>query len=269
MAAGIGSRFGGAKQLAQVGTDGEAFLDFSIIDAVAAGAARVVLVVRSDIEDDIRRHVEQRHSHLDVAYVRQDEHGPPRAKPWGTGHAALSAGLAVEGPFMICNADDYYGESTYLAVAERMQSMGPDEAFLPGFQLGLTLPEEGTVSRGICTVDDQRLVSVIEHHGIGRRDGAISATDPVAELADDTMASMNLWTFPSAMFDWLDEGFEIFLEDHQDDEKAEFLLPSVVTEKMLDGSLTVGVVPTEEAWIGVTNPDDLAVAQRTIATLRT
>ena len=269
MAAGIGSRFGGTKQLAQVGPDGEAFLDFSILDAVAAGAMQVVLIVRSDIEDDIRRHVEQRHAHLDVAYVRQDEHGPPRAKPWGTAHAALAAAPAVHGPFMVCNADDYYGESTYLAVAERMPSMGPDQALLPGFQLSLTLPAQGTVSRGICSVDNERLLSVIEHHGIARRDGTISATDPVAELADDTMVSMNLWAFPPAMFDWLDEGFERFIADHGVDDQAEFLLPSAVTEKMFDGSLSVGVVPTEEAWIGVTNPGDLAVAQRTIAQLRT
>ena len=122
MAAGIGSRYGGVKQLAQVGRDGEAFLDFSIADAVSAGVSKVVLVVRSDIEDDVRRHVEARHDVLGlgaarVAYVRQDEHGPPRAKPWGTAHAAMCAAQEVSGPFMICNADDYYGESAFTLLA--------------------------------------------------------------------------------------------------------------------------------------------------------
>ena len=125
MAAGLGSRFGGTKQLAAVGPDGEAFLDYAIADAAAAGVGRFVLVVRSDIEDDVRRHVETRHDHRDVSYVRQDENGPHRAKPWGTAHAVLTAASAVEGSFIVCNADDYYGAGSYRAWASARPARTP------------------------------------------------------------------------------------------------------------------------------------------------
>lgn len=269
MAAGLGSRFGGTKQLVSVGPDGETFLDFAIRDAAEAGVSRVVLIVRTEIEDDVRRHVSAQHPGLAVEYVLQDEHGPPRPKPWGTGHAVLTASRAVSGAFLVCNADDYYGRSTYREIVSRMMSMDGDEAFLAGFRLDLTLPGRGAVSRGICTVESGRLMSVVEHHGIARRGGSITATDPPATLADDAVTSMNLWAFPPAIFPRLGSDFDAFLTDHGDDERAEFLLPTVVTAMMEAGELKVGVVPTDESWIGVTNPDDLGVARRRIAGLRT
>ena len=191
MAAGLGSRFGGTKQLVAVGPEGEAFLDYAITDAAEAGARRTVLVVRSEIEADIRRHVEIRHAHRDIVYVRQDEHGPHRRKPWGTAHAVLSAGAAVEGPFIVCNADDYYGATSYASLAATAGEMSDHEAALAGFMLGQTLPPSVTVSRGICSVSDGRLVSVVEHHGIGWTDrGTIVASDPPAELDEESIASM-------------------------------------------------------------------------------
>lgn len=269
MAAGLGSRFGGTKQLAEVGPDGEAFLDFSIIDAVAAGVTKIVLIVRSDIEDDVRRHVARRHGHLDVAFVRQDEHGPARAKPWGTGHAVLTAAPEVPGPFIVCNADDYYGRSTYGAVAPLAAALPDDRALLAGFRMAHTLPARGEVSRGVCEVDDDRLTSLVETHGIGRRsDGSITATDPAGVLAEDTVSSMNFWGFPPRLFADLERGFDAFLAAHGHEEKAEFLLPTVVHDLMAAGELTVGVVPTAESWVGVTNPDDLAIARARIAELR-
>jgi dTDP-glucose pyrophosphorylase len=269
MAAGLGSRFGGTKQLAEVGPDGEAFLDFSIIDAVAAGIGRVVLIVRTDIEDDVRRHVERRHSHIDISYVRQDEHGPSRDKPWGTGHAVLTAAPHVPGPFIVCNADDYYGRSTYAAVASRAVALPPNRALLAGFRMDRTLPATGEVSRGVCAVDGDQLTSLVETHGIGRRDdGTITATDPPETLAEDTVSSMNFWAFPHRVFDELESGFAAFLDAHGNEEKTEYLLPTVVHELMERGEMTVGVVPTEEAWVGVTNPDDLEIARAQIAALR-
>ena len=269
MAAGLGSRFGGTKQLAEVGPDGEAFLDFSILDATAAGAEKVVLIVRSDIEADVRSHVDPRHPDLDIAYVQQDTHGPSRAKPWGTAHAVLTAAPEVDGPFIVCNADDYYGRSTYAAVAAAATGITADRALLAGFRMALTLPEMGEVSRGVCAVDGDRLTSLVETHGIGRRDdGSITSTDPVSTLQDDTVSSMNFWAFHQDLFRELETGFEQFLQDHGTEEKTEYLLPSVVHELMERGDLEVGVVPTGEPWVGVTNPDDLAVAQRRIAELR-
>jgi hypothetical protein len=269
MAAGIGSRFGGTKQLARVGPNGEAFLDFAIADAAAAGVTRTVLVVRSDIEDDVRRHVEIRHRHRQVTFVRQDEHGPRRAKPWGTGHAVLSAASAVDGPFLVCNADDYYGAESFLAVASILPGMPDDEAGLAGFRLDQTLPISGSVSRGICSVHEGRLVSVVEHHGIARDGtGAIVAADPATVLAGDAIASMNLWAFPHRLFERLDREFALFVGRADSDEAAEFLLPTVVSEMMADGELTVRVIPTSAAWVGITHQADVSIARERIASMR-
>jgi|TARA_B100000676_G_scaffold254686_1_gene261128 hypothetical protein len=269
MAAGLGSRFGGTKQLAVIGADGEAFLDFAIKDAMAAGMNKVVLIVRSDIEADVRRHVVGQHPDLDVAYVLQDTHGPKREKPWGTGHAVLTAAPEVPGAFCVLNADDYYGASTYLALAEAAADLPDDRALLAGFRLDQTLPEVGEVSRGICEVVDGELVSLVETHGIGRReDGSITSTDPEGRLADDAVASMNCWVFPNNLFDHLGSGFETFLTEHGHEPKTEYLLPTVVNDLKAAGVYTVGVVPTSEPWVGVTNPDDLEIARRRINDLR-
>lgn len=269
MAAGIGSRFGGTKQLAGVGPDGEAFLDFAIADAAAAGVTHTVLVVRSDIEGDVRRHVEIRHRHREITFVCQDEHGPRRRKPWGTGHAVLTAASAVEGSFIVCNADDYYGAESFLAVASIVPEMPDDEAALAGFRLDLTLPISGSVSRGICSIRDGRLVSVVEHHGIARDGtGTIVAADPAADLDADAIASMNLWAFPHRLFERLDQEFGLFLDHHGGDESAEFLLPTVVSEMMADGELSVRVIPTTSAWVGITHPADLDIARERIASMR-
>ena len=269
MAAGLGSRFGGTKQLAVIGADGEAFLDFAINDALAAGMDRVVLVVRSDIEDDVRRHVEAQHPDLNVAYVLQDRHGPSRTKPWGTAHAVLTAAPEVPGPFCVLNADDYYGASTYVALADAAAELGDDRVLLAGFRLDQPLPEIGEVSRGICQVEGNALVSLVETHGIGRRDdGSITSTDPEGVLADDAVASMNCWVFPNNLFAHLEAGFETFLAEHGDEEKTEFLLPTVVNELKAAGVYRVEVVPTAEPWVGVTNPDDLEIARRRIHDVR-
>ena len=186
MAAGIGSRYGGTKQLASVGPRGEAFLDFAMADAAAVGAAEAVLVVRSDIEDDVRRHVEARRADQppEIAYVCQDRCGPPRPKPWGTAHAVLAAAQAVTGPFVVCNADDYYGPAGFSALAAKIGDLTPGRAALCGFRLDRTLPAEGAVSRGICTVSEGRLLNLVEHHGVARAPAA-----PAPEItAADTLA---------------------------------------------------------------------------------
>jgi NDP-sugar pyrophosphorylase family protein len=255
MAAGLGSRFGGTKQLARVGPNGEAFLDFAIADAAAAGADRVVLIVRSDIEADVQRHFEYRGQlpgDLDVAYVRQDEHGPARPKPWGTAHAILSSAEAVAGPFVVCNADDYYGPTAYAAIAHAIHGMADNEAWLCGYHLDHTLPAEGTVTRGVCQVDGDRLTAIVEQEGISRADHT---------FPEDTLVSMNLWAFSSAFFDALRHGFARFLDQHRDNATAEYLLPHAVAAEMEGNRLTVGVVTTEETWIGVTNPNDLEIAR--------
>ena len=274
MAAGVGSRYGGAKQLAPVGPGGEAFLDFAIADAVEVGAVKVVVVVRSSIEHDVRRHVETQHGDLcsggvDVAYVCQDEYGPPRVKPWGTAHAALAAASEVSGPFMICNADDYYGPSAFAALAGALPGMGAAEALLCGYRLGLTLPERGAVSRGVCTVSGGRMLGIVEHHGVVRKpDGVIVSSEPSAVLDADAVVSMNLWVFPPAMLGWVSDGFDGFLAEHGDDPDAEYILPAVVASKMADSSLVARVVATDDHWTGITHPQDLSSARTVIARRR-
>lgn len=304
MAAGIGSRFGGTKQLASVGPDGEAFLDFAMADAAAAGADKAVLVVRSQIEDDVRRHVEARQADQppEIAYVCQDRGGPSRSKPWGTAHAVLAAAPAVDGPFVVCNADDYYGPAAFSALVSGIEDLAPDRAVLCGFRLDRTLPAEGAVSRGICTVSEGRLRDIVEHHGVARTrtpalihtpdrapapasastpaptrsdtarstpaPGVITAADPPVTLPGHAVASMNLWAFPTAAFGWLEEGFARFLTAHGQDESIEYLLPAAVAENVESGSLTVDVVTTDETWVGVTNPDDLHPARAAIAAMR-
>ncbi len=269
MAAGLGSRFGGTKQLAIIGTEGEAFLDFAINDAAAAGVQKVVLIIRTDIADDVERHIDSRGYSVPIVYVMQDQLGAARDKPWGTGHAVLAAASEVDGNFIVINADDYYGASTYRLLADAAHGMALDQALLAGFRLDQTLPEIGEVSRGICEVAGSELVSLVETHGIGRQtDGTITATDPAGRLDDDTIASMNCWVFSPRLMDELKTGFDSFYAEHGHEPKTEFLLPSVVNDLMHSGELTVSVVPTSEPWIGVTNPADLEVARRRIRSMR-
>lgn len=263
LAAGVGSRFGGTKQLESVGQKGEAFLDFAIADAVSAGIERIVLVVRTDIIDMVREHVGRFHSTgLDIAYECQDELGPPRAKPWGTVHAVLAAAPSLDGPFLVVNADDYYGRSSYELAVDALAMTSPDLAGLVTFRLGNTVPEQGSVSRGVCRVDDGRLLAIEEHLTIERDgDGLRSEHGP---LADDTPVSMNLWCFDGSVIGMFRTGFDEFLEVHRDDPKSECLLP-VEVGALMERGLEVVVRDSPEQWIGVTNPDDLRLARSLLA----
>ncbi len=264
MAAGLGSRFGGTKQLVDVGPNGEVFLDFAIRDAVSAGAGKVVIIVRSEIEEEVREHLSTQHDDaVPIVLSCQDAHGPARAKPWGTGHAILSAAHAIDTPFLVVNADDYYGPTSYRVALDALRLADAATGVITAFRLAKTLPVVGQVSRGVCTADDSgRLASVVETHGIGRgADGAIASEDPPGVHGDDTLVSMNMWGFPAMLLGHLEAMFATFLADHGEEEKSEFLLPDVVSNLMNSGELTVVVTETDEQWIGVTNPDDLEPAR--------
>jgi NDP-sugar pyrophosphorylase family protein len=272
MAAGMGSRFGGNKQLVDVGPNGEVFFDFAITDAKKAGVDRVVLIVRREFHDIVESHVREFHGdELDLHLVCQDESdAPPRAKPWGTAHAILTAAPVVDRPFIVVNADDYYGVESYREVADAMRAAGPTTAIVAGFELGRTMPEKGAVSRGVLHMDGSgRLTKIVETHGIARGDdGVIRSEDPPGELTDMTPVSMNMLAFPPSLMDDLARMWPIFLAEHRDHPKAEFLLPTSVGELMAEGRLDVRVVPTASDWIGVTNADDLEPARATLAALR-
>ena len=267
MAAGLGSRFGGTKQLVEVGPNGEAFLDFAIQDGRAAGCSQVVLIIRSDIEEDVRSHLQRQYGSLDgFVLVRQNDFGPQRDKPWGTAHAVLSTAAVVNGSFIVVNADDYYGTSSFQLAADALASGDDKTAALVAFQLAKTLPLEGAVSRGVCAVSAGQLQSITETHGISRReDGLIHSDDPVGTHADDTMVSMNMFGFPQSLFGHLASQWDAFYDEFGGEPKTEYLLPDVVDRLRETGELTVTVPVSVEEWIGVTNPNDLDPAREKLA----
>jgi MobA-like NTP transferase domain len=270
MAAGLGSRFGGNKQLVDVGPNGEVFFDFAIEDAIAAGVDRVVLIVRREFADVVEQHVRAMHGDIDLHLVCQDEAvAPPRKKPWGTAHAILTAEDAVDRPFIVVNADDYYGVESYRMLADALLAADDRTTVLAAFELGRTLPVQGTVSRGVCAVDGDELTELVETHGIGRNaDGVIVSVDPPGVLTDRTPVSMNMWGFPVSLFGHLRRMWAAFLAEHGDTEKTEFLLPTAVAELLAEGAISVRVISTASDWIGVTNPDDLDPARETLLALR-
>lgn len=268
MAAGLGSRFGGTKQLVEVGPDGEAFLDFAIDDAIAAGATRVMLIIRTDIEADVRTHLGRRDRRVPIDFVMQDEIGPPRAKPWGTAHAVLAVASVVDGPFMVVNADDYYGKSSFATLAAATTATADDCIYLMAFELGRTLPARGTVSRGVCATDGGRLVELVETHLIGADLNGITIDDEPTHLTAATPVSMNMFGMPASFLAELPERWPEWFAANGTGEKTEFLLPTVIAELMDEGKFEVRVLTTDEDWIGVTNPDDLAVAREVLARKR-
>ena len=265
MAAGLGSRFGGVKQLARVGPAGEAFLDLSIIDARRSGFGQVVLIVRGDIEHDVRRHIVDQHGdELDVHYVRQDDLGPPRDKPWGTLHAVLSASPVLDTAYAVINADDYYGPRTFDLGAECIARLGRGVAANVAFELGHTVPPSGSVTRAVTEVADGHLTAIVETEDCQRlADGTFSAGG--APVPGDTPVSMNFWCFHPSVNADLQERWESFLSANRDDPKAEAQLPTVVGELMAADRLRVRVVSSPERWIGITNPEDLGLAQAALA----
>ena len=270
MAAGLGSRFGGTKQLVEVGPNGEAFFDLAINDVRAAGCEKVVLIIRTDLEADVREHLEGLYGSTDgFEFVFQNTFGPQRDKPWGTAHAVLAAADAIEGSFIVVNADDYYGPSSYQLAVDALQGSdsGNDTAALVAFELSKTLPTKGSVSRGVCAVDGVELVSITETHGIERADdGVIRSDDPVGDHADDTLVSMNMFAFPNSLLGHLASQWDEFYEKFGDQPKTEYLLPDVVDRLRGEGQLRVLVPQSTETWIGVTNPDDLEPARATLST---
>ncbi|MEM7276380.1 MAG: NTP transferase domain-containing protein [Actinomycetota bacterium] len=265
MAAGLGSRFGGVKQLARVGPNDEAFLDLSIIDGLAAGFGEIVLIVRSDIEADVREQVTAQHGQdLTVHYVRQDDLGPPRDKPWGTLHAVLSAAAVLDRPYAVINADDYYGPKSFELGAAAIAGLGPGKGANVAFQLGHTVPPRGAVTRAVTEVSDGRLTAIVETDGCERlEDGTFSAGGAI--VPPTTPVSMNFWCFhPSVNADF-QERWEVFLDANRDQPKAEAMLPTVVGELMSADRLEVAVVSSPERWIGVTNPEDFELAKAALA----
>ena len=270
MAAGLGSRFGGTKQLVPVGKNGETLLDFTIQDALRVGMTDVVIIVRSEIVNDMKSHVERLHPEgLDFRFVLQDRYGPARAKPWGTTHAVISASEAVEGPFILANADDYYGPSSIEVASEQLPNLDEQSATLITFELNKTLSSSGPVTRGVCDVQNGLLAEVIETEGLfyNESNNEIACVEGNI-LKPDTPVSMNLWCFHPSILSSLQSLWEEFLEENSHSEIAECLLPVCISTLMDRQDFQVSTVPSQEEWTGLTNPDDLELVRNKINNLR-
>jgi NDP-sugar pyrophosphorylase family protein len=268
LAAGMGSRYGGIKQIEVVGPSGETIIDYSIYDALRAGFSRVVFVIRKEIEQQFKETVGARlERHIAVDYVFQElDRLPPgfsvpadRTKPWGTVHAILAASDAIEGNFAVINADDFYGADSYRVLSEHLQGGSADYAMV-GFVLRNTLSDIGAVSRGVCQVDRNGFLrGVVELTNIEREGGHARNTDAsgrVTRLAGDEVVSMNMWGFTPRIFGQLEEYFLKFLESNSSDLRAESYLPSVVNELVSGGTERLKVLRTNDSWTGVTYRED-------------
>ena len=275
MAAGIGSRFGGGiKQLAPVGPNGEIIMDYSIYDAMEAGFDKVVFVIRKDLEKDFKEVIGNRIEKIvDVAYAYQEVKDIPvtyqtkyadRTKPWGTGQAILCCKNVVKEPFLVINADDYYGKEAYKVAYNHLvgdaSTSDKIQISMVGFVLGNTLSENGGVTRGVCQVDDnQMLTNIVETKNIVKTEtgAAIRSEDGDVVIDVNSPVSMNMWGLQPEFFEILENGFDEFLQNCESDYmKAEYLLPTIVGDLLKDGKADVTVLQSKDKWFGVTYKED-------------
>lgn len=265
MAAGMGSRFGGLKQMEPISADGRVLLDFSVYDAKKAGFTKIVFVIKEAIAEDFINIVGKRiEKMIDVEYVYQELNKLPegftcpetREKPWGTAHAILCCKDAVKEPFAVVNADDYYGRSAFEKIYNELIENENDYC-MAGFRLKNTLTENGTVARGVCVVKDDCLESVTERTKINN-DCQFTEDDGATwtQLAPETLVSMNLWGFKPDLFAYLEKGFKEFLEENINETKKEYFLPLIVTALIESGTKKVKVLAAEDKWYGVTYKED-------------
>jgi len=278
MAAGMASRYGSMKQIQQFGPGGETIMDYSIYDAIKAGFKKVVFIIRKDFAEDFKAIFEPKlKGRIEAKYVFQemdkylDGYSVPadRKKPWGTSHAILCAKEAVNEPFAVINADDFYGADAFKKAADFLKSeCSPTVYAIIGYQLANTLSEHGTVSRGVCEVDEKgNLVGIKERLKISRQNGVMvdeeSETKKV-ELAEEVKASMNFWCFHPSVFNFIEKGFQVFLKENIDNPKAEYLIPFTADQWIKAGKGVIKVIPTSSKWFGVTYKEDAPVVQRSL-----
>jgi len=270
LAAGMGSRYGGLKQLDGLGPNGETIMDYSIFDAIRSGFGKVVFVIRKDFEADFREKVLSKYeNHIPVEVVFQSIDDLPegftcpaeRTKPWGTNHAVLMGRNVIREPFAVINADDFYGRDGFRVLGQWLSGAGGAGQYcMVGYRVGNTLSESGTVSRGICRTDDKGyLTGVVERTDIARVNGRITFTGDDGKPAtteENTPVSMNMWGFTPDYFVHSERYFREFLEANLDKPKAEFFIPLVVNDLIVSGKASVEVLDTTAKWFGVTYAAD-------------
>ena len=287
MAAGMGSRFGGGiKQLAPVGPNGEIIMDYSIHDALEAGFNKVVFIIRKDLEEEFRRVIGERIEKItEVEYAFQSLENLPdgfskpadRTKPWGTGQAVLAAREVLDEPFVVINADDYYGKEAYVKVHEYLVHEQPQDdkihICMAGFRLGNTLSDNGSVTRGVCHIENGALTGVTETHNIFKTaEGAETRSDDgtVEKLDVKSLVSMNMWGFTRSILDELKAEFPQFLKKGltENPMKCEYFLPAVVSNLLEADRATAAVLPSADKWYGVTYKEDKPVVVEAIRNLK-
>lgn len=270
LAAGMGSRFGGLKQVEPIGPNGEAIIDYSIYDAIKAGFGKVVFVIRESFADAFKEKFDPKlKGKIDVDYVFQELDNLPegfslpegREKPWGTAHAILVTKNVINEPFCALNADDFYGYNAYKVMADFLiQSANPTEYSMVGYKLSHTLSDYGSVSRGICDVDENDLLrKIVETIKIIKRDDkiiSIESDGSEVELTGNESASMNIWGFKPSVFPILEEKFTEFLKNHINEPKSEIYIPSVVFDMIQEKKAKVKVLKADSPWFGVTYKED-------------
>jgi len=273
LAAGMGSRYGGLKQMDPMGPSGETVLDYSVFDAIRAGFTKVVFVIRRDFADDFKQSVGSKfESKIAVEYVYQELTDLPegfevpeeRIKPWGTTHAVLAAREVIDEPFAVINADDFYGrdglEQAWKSLGSDSTEKGTEKYTLIAYRLENTLSDHGSVNRGVCRSVNGLLDSVEEHTDILiEEDGACRGDNLAGERVSvtlDTKVSMNLWGFPVSLMQHLTDAFTLFLKERGGEMKSECYIPTVVDELIAQGKVVCEVVPSASQWFGVTYPED-------------
>ena len=270
LAAGMGSRYGGLKQLDGLGPNGETIMDYSVFDAMRAGFGKVVFVIRKDFEDDFRKVVLSKyadHVPCEVCFQGIDNlpegftRNPERTKPWGTNHAVLMAKDLIKEPFMVINADDFYGKESFEVMAKFLLEVNGQEGkyCMAGYRVGNTLSEHGTVSRGVCATDKMGfLTDVVERTAIENKNGHVVYQDNGVdvEIPFETPVSMNMWGFTPEYFTYAEEAFKAFLTENSQELKAEFYIPTLVNDMIRSGKATCQVLDTTAKWFGVTYADD-------------
>ena len=274
LAAGMGSRYGGLKQLDGVGPNGETIMDYSIYDAIQSGFGKIVFVIRKDFEQEFRDKVLSKYEgHIPTELVFQSIDALPegftcpegREKPWGTNHAVLMAKDVINEPFLAINCDDFYGRDAFNVMGRFLSGLadGNENSYaMVGFRVGNTLSENGTVSRGVCTTNAEgHLTTVVERTKIARVDGKVSYKDENDEwvvIDDNTPVSMNMWGFTPDYFRYSENYFRDFLSDEKNmtNLKSEYFIPLMVNKLITDGTASVSVLDTTSKWFGVTYPED-------------
>ena len=278
LAAGMGSRYGGLKQIDGIGPNNEPIIEYSIYDAIQSGFGKIVFVIRREFDEAFRQRFSKFEQMIDIAYVYQPVQVNidgvdliERQKPWGTSHAVLVAKDVINEPFAVINADDYYGANSFKIMTDFLnKECSPTLMSMMGYVLENTLSEHGTVNRGVCEVNaDNELIEVVERTKIAKVNGrlmyGIGEDTQGGELNPQASVSMNYWGFHPSIFEQIERGLHAFMLENSQDPKAEYYIPTIVTDLINDGRMAVKVITTTDTWFGVTYQEDKPMAMAAIA----